>query len=106
MQGVESAWEFVGKKRSFPSTISSANHSAGAKSKTGRDLEASQQEGAGVREELRGAEAMTDTPRKGDNVSSLAAKKFCNIVENTFLAPTGEIKSFFFSGAYRGQCAH
>uniref|UniRef100_A0A8C2PN88 Activating signal cointegrator 1 complex subunit 2 n=1 Tax=Cyprinus carpio TaxID=7962 RepID=A0A8C2PN88_CYPCA len=35
LQGVESAWECVGKKRSFPS---SANHSAGAKSKTGRDL--------------------------------------------------------------------
>uniref|UniRef100_A0A8C1CN09 Activating signal cointegrator 1 complex subunit 2 n=2 Tax=Cyprinus carpio TaxID=7962 RepID=A0A8C1CN09_CYPCA len=31
LQGVESAWECVGKKRSFPS---SANHSAGAKSKT------------------------------------------------------------------------
>ncbi|XP_073696359.1 activating signal cointegrator 1 complex subunit 2 [Garra rufa] len=67
LQGVDSAWEFVGKKRSFPS---SANHSAGAMSKTGRDLTASQKEGAGVlgdREELRGAEAMTDIPRKGDN---------------------------------------
>lgn len=74
MQGVESAWECVGKKRSVPS---SANHSAGAKSKTGRDSAASQKEGAGVlgdKEELRGAEAMTDVPRKGDNVSSLTAK--------------------------------
>uniref|UniRef100_A0A673H0V0 Activating signal cointegrator 1 complex subunit 2 n=1 Tax=Sinocyclocheilus rhinocerous TaxID=307959 RepID=A0A673H0V0_9TELE len=67
LQGVESSWECVGKKRSFPS---SANHSTGAKSKTGRDLAVSQKEGAGVledREELRGAEAMTDVPRKGDN---------------------------------------
>lgn len=83
MQGVESAWECVGKKRSFPSAISSANHSVGAKSKTSRDLAASQKEGAGalgVREELRGAEAMTHIPRKGDNVSSLAAKKFYNSV--------------------------
>uniref|UniRef100_A0A671S5J0 Activating signal cointegrator 1 complex subunit 2 n=1 Tax=Sinocyclocheilus anshuiensis TaxID=1608454 RepID=A0A671S5J0_9TELE len=67
LQGVESSWECVGKKRSFPS---SANHSAGAKSKTGRDLAVSQKEGAGVledREELRGAEAMTDISRKGDN---------------------------------------
>lgn len=102
MQGVESAWECVGKKRSFPSAISSVNYSAEAKSKT---------EGAGVldvREELRGAEAMTDTPRKGDNVSSLP-NKFYNGVENKFLAPTGEIKNnvflFFFLGAYRGQCA-
>ncbi|XP_050965088.1 activating signal cointegrator 1 complex subunit 2 [Labeo rohita] len=67
LQGVDSAWEFVGKKKSFPS---SANHSAGAMGKAGRDLAASQKEGAGVledREELRGAEAMTDIPRKGDN---------------------------------------
>uniref|UniRef100_A0A8C2Q8Q0 Activating signal cointegrator 1 complex subunit 2 n=1 Tax=Cyprinus carpio TaxID=7962 RepID=A0A8C2Q8Q0_CYPCA len=67
LQGVESSWESVGKKRSFPS---SANHSTGAKSKTGRDLAVSQKEGAGVledREELRGAEAMTDIPHKGDN---------------------------------------
>uniref|UniRef100_A0A673HSP8 Activating signal cointegrator 1 complex subunit 2-like n=1 Tax=Sinocyclocheilus rhinocerous TaxID=307959 RepID=A0A673HSP8_9TELE len=67
LQGVESSWECVGKKRSFPS---SANHSTGAKSKTGRDLAVSQKEGAGVledREELRGAEAMMDIPRKGDN---------------------------------------
>ncbi|XP_048044630.1 activating signal cointegrator 1 complex subunit 2 [Megalobrama amblycephala] len=70
LQGVESAWECVGKKRSFPSAISSASHSAGAKSKASRDSAASQKEGAGVlgvREELRGAEAITDTPRKGDN---------------------------------------
>uniref|UniRef100_A0A8C1AT76 Activating signal cointegrator 1 complex subunit 2 n=1 Tax=Cyprinus carpio carpio TaxID=630221 RepID=A0A8C1AT76_CYPCA len=67
LQGVESSWESVGKKRSFPS---SANHSAGAKSKTGRDLAVSQKEGAGVledREELRGVEAITDIPHKGDN---------------------------------------
>lgn len=70
LQGVESAWESVGKKRSFPSAISSSNHRAGAKSKTGRDLAASPTEGAGVsgvREELRGAEAVSYTPRKGDN---------------------------------------
>ncbi|KAK2911051.1 hypothetical protein QQF64_026687 [Cirrhinus molitorella] len=67
LQGVASAWEFVGKKRSFPSSV---NHNAGALSKTGRDLAASQKEGAevlGDREELRGAEAMADIPRKGDN---------------------------------------
>lgn len=49
----------------------------------------------GVREELRGAEAITDTPCKGDNVSTLSAKKFYNSVENTFLAPTREIHFFF-----------
>uniref|UniRef100_A0A672S458 Activating signal cointegrator 1 complex subunit 2-like n=1 Tax=Sinocyclocheilus grahami TaxID=75366 RepID=A0A672S458_SINGR len=67
LQGVESFWECVGKKRCFPSSV---NHSAGAKRKTGRDLAVSQKEGAGVledREELRRAEAMTDIPRKGDN---------------------------------------
>lgn len=72
LQGVESAWESVGKKRSFPSAFSSANHSTGARSKSGRDTDASMKEGAGfagVREKLRGAEAMTDTPSKGDNVS-------------------------------------
>lgn len=110
MQGVESAWESVGKKRSFPSAILSASHSAGAKSKASRDSAASQEEGAGVlgvREELRGAEAITDTPRKGDNVSALSAKKFYNIVKNTFLAPTLETNFFlcFFSGVNRGQCA-
>lgn len=111
MQGVESAWECVGKKRSFPSAISSASHSTGAKSKASRDSAASQKEGAGVlgvREELRGAEAITDTPCKGDNVSTLSAKKFYYSVENTFLAPTREIHfffCFFFSGVYRGQCA-
>ncbi|XP_067295469.1 activating signal cointegrator 1 complex subunit 2 [Pseudorasbora parva] len=70
LQGVDSAYECVGKKRSFPTAISSANHSPGANRKTGRDLEASQMEGSavlGVREELRGAEAMTDAPCKGDN---------------------------------------
>ncbi|XP_043096620.1 activating signal cointegrator 1 complex subunit 2 isoform X2 [Puntigrus tetrazona] len=67
LQGVESAWECVGKKRSFPS---SSNHRGGAEGKTGRDLAASQTDGAGVSgdgEELRGAEAMTDVPQKGDN---------------------------------------
>ncbi|KAI7813226.1 activating signal cointegrator 1 complex subunit 2, partial [Triplophysa rosa] len=70
LQGVESAWESVGKKRSFPSAFSSASHSAGARSKSGRDTSTSMEEGggiAGVREELRGAEAMTETPHKGDN---------------------------------------
>ncbi|XP_051550111.1 activating signal cointegrator 1 complex subunit 2 [Myxocyprinus asiaticus] len=70
LQGVESAWESVGKKRSFPSAISSANHSAGVKSKSGREKGASQKIEAGamgVREELGGAEAMPDIPRKGDN---------------------------------------
>ncbi|XP_056602614.1 activating signal cointegrator 1 complex subunit 2 [Triplophysa dalaica] len=70
LQGVESAWESVGKKRSFPSAFSSANHSVGARSKSGRDTSASMEEGAGiagVREEMRGAEATTETPHKGDN---------------------------------------
>ncbi|KAA0716762.1 Activating signal cointegrator 1 complex subunit 2 ASC-1 complex subunit p100 [Triplophysa tibetana] len=70
LQGVESAWESVGKKRSFPSAFSSANHSSGARSKSGRDTLASMEEGAGiagVREEMRGAEATTETPHKGDN---------------------------------------
>lgn len=70
LQGVESAWECVGKKRSFPSAISSSNYRAGANSKTGRDLAPSLTEGAGVSgvsEELTGAEAMSYTPRKGDN---------------------------------------
>lgn len=87
MQGVESSWESVGKKRSFPS---SANHSAGAKSKTGRDLAVSQKEGAGVledREELRGAEAMTDIPHKGDNVSLLAAKNIYKSFKICFYPP-------------------
>lgn len=70
LQGVESAWESVGKKRSFPSAFSSANHSTGARSKSGRDTSTSKEEEAGimgVREELRGAEAMIETPHKGDN---------------------------------------
>ncbi|XP_059404643.1 activating signal cointegrator 1 complex subunit 2 isoform X3 [Carassius carassius] len=84
LQGVESSWEFVGKKRSFPS---SANHSTGAKSKTGRDLALSQKEGAGVLEdgeEMRGAEAMTDIPRKGDNgaVCTLSAGELESLLSN------------------------
>ncbi|XP_051981085.1 activating signal cointegrator 1 complex subunit 2-like [Xyrauchen texanus] len=70
LQGVESAWESVGKKRSFPSAISSDNHSAGVKTKSVRDKGASQKIEAGamgVSEELIGAEAMPDIPRKGDN---------------------------------------
>lgn len=67
LQGVQSAWESVGKKRNIPSTFPSANHSVEAKGKSGRDTTASQKEEAGVQEELRGAEAMTITPHKGDN---------------------------------------
>uniref|UniRef100_A0A673HUU6 Activating signal cointegrator 1 complex subunit 2-like n=1 Tax=Sinocyclocheilus rhinocerous TaxID=307959 RepID=A0A673HUU6_9TELE len=72
LQGVESSWECVGKKRSFPS---SANHSTGAKSKTGRDLAVSQKEGAGVledREELRGAEGAVCTLSAGELESLLS----------------------------------
>uniref|UniRef100_A0A8C1EH29 Activating signal cointegrator 1 complex subunit 2 n=1 Tax=Cyprinus carpio carpio TaxID=630221 RepID=A0A8C1EH29_CYPCA len=73
LQGVESSWESVGKKRSFPS---SANHSAGAKSKTGRDLAVSQKEGAGVledREELRGVEGAVCTLTAGELESLLSS---------------------------------
>uniref|UniRef100_A0A673H1Q2 Activating signal cointegrator 1 complex subunit 2 n=1 Tax=Sinocyclocheilus rhinocerous TaxID=307959 RepID=A0A673H1Q2_9TELE len=72
MPGVESAWECVGKKRSFPS---SANQSTGATSKTGRDLAASQKEGAGVLgdgEELRGAEGAVCTVSAGELESLLS----------------------------------
>uniref|UniRef100_A0A673H2T5 Activating signal cointegrator 1 complex subunit 2 n=1 Tax=Sinocyclocheilus rhinocerous TaxID=307959 RepID=A0A673H2T5_9TELE len=72
LQGVESAWECVGKKRSFPS---SANQSTGATSKTGRDLAASQKEGAGVLgdgEELRGAEGAVCTVSAGELESLLS----------------------------------
>lgn len=72
LQGVESAWESVGKKRSFPSAFSAANHSTEARSKSGRDASGSMEEGsetAEVREEMRGAEAMIETHHKGDSVS-------------------------------------
>lgn len=102
LQGVESAWESVGKKRSFPSAFSSANHSAGARSKSGRDTSASMEEGAGiagVREEMRGAEARTETPPKGDNVRFLAAIK---IYKNVFPASDFQF-SFCFIGPIGGS---
>ena len=75
LQAVESAWDSIGKKR--PVTASSANQSGDTVSKAYPDTRPALMEAAGggamIGEELRGAEAMMDIPRKGANVSSLTA---------------------------------
>ncbi|KAK1792176.1 hypothetical protein P4O66_012066 [Electrophorus voltai] len=71
LQGLESAWTSLGKKRSQPSVSSSANHGGETMSKACWDTAQDQTEAAGgeveLGAELQGAKAMTDIPHKGGN---------------------------------------
>lgn len=64
LQGVESAWDSVGRRK--PRNQGSA--AAAAASSSGGFIQQEEQEAEGG-EDLRGAEAMLDLPPKGSNVS-------------------------------------
>lgn len=79
LQGVESAWDSIGRRnphtRSKNPPVSAHRHEpdgAAASSSASRSAEVGGQKGGGLDggDELRGAEAMVDVPQAGDNVSS------------------------------------
>lgn len=75
LQGVECAWDSVGRRKprsqaqhQVPALQGAAGASA-ALSSTGFELQEESEPGEGG-ESLRGAEAMVDVPKRGNNVSS------------------------------------
>lgn len=73
LQGVKSAWDSVGRRKpvhSAPAYRDAADGAAAAASSHFKPQEDQQPGGSGG-ESLRGAAAMVDAPRKGNNVSSI-----------------------------------
>lgn len=84
LQGVESAWDSVGRRKpqsqtrhkvhsapAYPGAADGAADGAAAATLSGFKPQEDQEPGGGGGESLRGAEAMVDVPRKGSNVSSV-----------------------------------
>lgn len=80
LQGVESAWDSVGRRKPqsqsqqhFPIAPANQGVAYGAASSSGFKL---QEEQEPREESLRGAEALVDVPQKGNNVSSIIIKTY------------------------------